>query len=446
MIASFSLARPLAVCGLIALLMAFPGEAAAHGFSVSYLRAEVEGQVVHVSFELDRDEAEERAGASNGGAGFAEYLDENLVFTSREGESDAWSPCEGDEEVRSVVLRETMFEFERDFRCRGAVHALRIRNTLFMETFSGHVFVADISLGERRQRLTFGRNRQTFEIGPIAEGTEDAAVDPAAGAPMDDSPADVPSGAVEPLDEDSSAEATEDAASTASTVDAETPASTARGAGPSATEDVEHAASSRGVFRDYLWQGMIHIWGGIDHVLFVLCLLLVVRRWKDLAVLVTSFTVAHSITLILGALAIVPLNEWMGTAFVESGIALSILYVSIENLWLTRSEGPDGSMDKSKRRVLLTFAFGLIHGFGFCGVLRDFGMPSGDLTTALLAFNLGVELGQLAIVLPVFPVLLLLTEQPRWTRAVVRFGSGPIAGIALLWFVERAFGLSFMPF
>lgn len=90
---------------------------------------------------------------------------------------------------------------------------------------------------------------------------------------------------------------------------------------------------------------MLHIWGGIDHFLFVLSLLLVVRRWKDLALLVTSFTVAHSITLILGALSIVPLEKWLGSAFVESTVALSIIYRHRANrLPSHTASGPQASM------------------------------------------------------------------------------------------------------
>ena len=174
------------------------------------------------------------------------------------------------------------------------------------------------------------------------------------------------------------------------------------------------------VFRDYLWQGVLHIWGGIDHVLFVLSLLLVVRRWRELALLVTSFTVAHSITLILGALEIVPLERWLGSAFVESAIALSILYVALENLWLTRGHAAIGSLRQPQRRLVLTFLFGLVHGFGFSSVLRERGLPSADLVPALVAFNLGVELGQLAIVLPVFPIVLWLSRRPAWLRAAGR--------------------------
>ena len=166
---------------------------------------------------------------------------------------------------------------------------------------------------------------------------------------------------------------------------------------------------------------------GFDHILFVLSLLLVTKRWRDLAIVITGFTVAHSITLALGALDLVA----MPASIAEPLIAASIVYVALENIF----------RPKPRARLPVTFAFGLIHGFGFSGVLRDMGLPSANLVPSLLGFNLGVEVGQIAIVAPLFPFLLWL--QRHRTRAYRRTTIGTSAVFAVFgawWLVERLIG------
>ena len=176
--------------------------------------------------------------------------------------------------------------------------------------------------------------------------------------------------------------------------------------------------------------GVEHIFLGYDHILFLLSLI-VVCKFRDLVKIVTAFTVAHTITLILATLAYVQLPGRL----VETAIAATIVYVALENFWI-REGG---------RRWMLTFVFGLIHGFGFAGVLRELGLPKLGLVRSLLAFNVGVEVGQLAIVLLLFP---LAAGVARW-----KYGkyaqwaiSGAIAVCGLCWCVDRALGLGFMPF
>jgi hypothetical protein len=140
--------------------------------------------------------------------------------------------------------------------------------------------------------------------------------------------------------------------------------------------------------------------------------------------------VAHSITLILAATGTVSLP----TRLIEAGIALTIIYVAAENLWTTRRG----------HRWALVFAFGLVHGFGFANVLRELDLPTTGLIRSLLSFNVGVELGQLAIVLAMFPLLLLL-RRTRHAPAVAAMVSVVIALFGLAWFVDRAFALQFMP-
>jgi hypothetical protein len=145
---------------------------------------------------------------------------------------------------------------------------------------------------------------------------------------------------------------------------------------------------------------------------------------------ITSFTVAHSITLILAALKIVTLPQRL----IECGVAVTIVYVAVENLW----------RKNIRHRWVLTFFFGLIHGFSFANVLAGLGLPREATIRCLLSFNVGVEIGQLIIVLMALPLLLIVSKQtyaPQVKAAV----SLAVALFGLGWFIERAFGLGFMP-
>lgn len=191
--------------------------------------------------------------------------------------------------------------------------------------------------------------------------------------------------------------------------------------------------------------GVEHIFLGYDHILFLMSLL-VVARLRELIKIVTSFTVAHSITLILATLEVIELPSRV----VESAIAISIVYVSVENFWILArqsraSSDSATSPTKSSTRWRVTFLFGLIHGFGFAGVLRELGLPTVGLVRSLVAFNVGVEAGQLAIVLMMFPVMVLLSRSARHA-VVVRLASGAIALCGMGWLVDRVFGLGWMPF
>jgi hypothetical protein len=176
--------------------------------------------------------------------------------------------------------------------------------------------------------------------------------------------------------------------------------------------------------------GIEHIFLGYDHLMFLFALIVIGGRFADLVKIVTAFTVAHSITLILAALEILKLPPQI----IESGIALSIAYVAAENFVIAQSN----------HRWMLTFTFGLIHGFGFANVLRDLGLPTTGLVPSLLAFNVGVEIGQLCIVALFLPLTLWMAKQKFQRRVVFAFSS-VIFLFGLGWFVERAFGLAFMP-
>lgn len=196
------------------------------------------------------------------------------------------------------------------------------------------------------------------------------------------------------------------------------------------------------VFKRYVVEGAWHIWIGVDHVLFLLSLLLLaplaptrgrVTDWRgeakvrpafmDVLAVVTAFTVAHSITLGLSVLELLK----PPADLIEPAIALSVVAAAVNNL-LGRS---------SLKRWGLAFVFGLIHGFGFANVLLDLGLPGHQLALALAGFNLGVELGQIAIVLAFFPLAWALRNTAFYRWGVVVAGSAAIAVLGLAWTVQR---------
>lgn len=180
------------------------------------------------------------------------------------------------------------------------------------------------------------------------------------------------------------------------------------------------------VFVDYLFVGFDHIVPkGLDHILFVVGLFLLSTRLSPLLWQVTMFTLAHSVTLALGLLDIIRLPG----EIVEPLIAASILYVAIDNL-----RGPD----LGRARTAIVFAFGLLHGLGFAGVLSEYGLPPGQFVPALIAFNIGVEVGQIAVIALCFLAVGFWFGQRSWYRAVVVIpGSLVIGAIAAYWAVER---------
>jgi len=176
--------------------------------------------------------------------------------------------------------------------------------------------------------------------------------------------------------------------------------------------------------RQFIWLGVEHIFVGYDHILFLLGLILIGGRIANVVKIVTAFTVAHSITLILAALQVVTVPS----RIVESVIALSIVYIAIENFFVQESD----------QRWLISFAFGLMHGFGFANVLTELGLPPRGLIPSLLSFNVGVEIGQLAIVLVTFPCVLFVLKT-RWRKQFIYATSACILLFGTAWFVQRAF-------
>lgn len=199
------------------------------------------------------------------------------------------------------------------------------------------------------------------------------------------------------------------------------------------TASLERPARWSVFFRD----GMHHIWGGLDHILFLVALLLPLAmretaRWTARAAImlkmITAFTAAHSLTL---ALAV---TGWVNppARFVESIIAGSVLLAALNNLRPVWNE----------RAWVVAFLFGLFHGFGFAGPLLDAGLSGAAVLPALGLFNLGVEAGQLAIVAVALPVLALLARSECCRLGALRFGSMLIAALAGLWLMQRAFAVA----
>jgi hydrogenase/urease accessory protein HupE len=178
----------------------------------------------------------------------------------------------------------------------------------------------------------------------------------------------------------------------------------------------------------YLQLGFTHILPkGLDHILFVLGIFLLSLRLKPMLLQVTAFTLAHTLTLALTVYGLVALSP----RIVEPLIALSIAYVGIENV-VTR--------ELKRSRVVLVFAFGLLHGMGFAGVLSELGLPRSEFLTGVVAFNLGVEAGQLTVIGLAFLLIALPFRRFPWYRArIVIPASLLIAAVGLYWAIQRAF-------
>ncbi|WP_409345246.1 HupE/UreJ family protein [Paenibacillus sp. MBLB4367] len=173
---------------------------------------------------------------------------------------------------------------------------------------------------------------------------------------------------------------------------------------------------------EYLWVGMQHIWTGYDHLLFLCALIILPQRKREYLATLTAFTVGHSVTIILSALRIVVVPA----AVVEPLIALSIVYVAVENIW----------MKQLRWRWTLALGFGLIHGLGFAQILRDATVER--FVLALFSFNVGVEIGQIAVLAVLLPVLLLAARWKQY-RMMAYAISGLIVMIGGIWFVQRVF-------
>jgi hydrogenase/urease accessory protein HupE len=190
---------------------------------------------------------------------------------------------------------------------------------------------------------------------------------------------------------------------------------------PNPSSTVESTTSS---WFSFFKLGMLHILTGYDHLLFLLALLLRKQNFKQYAAIITSFTIAHSITISLAVLGIITLPS----RFVEAVIAFSIVYVALENIF--RKE--------IRHRWGLTFLFGLIHGLGFANILKEMNIPKSNLAIALVNFNIGIEVVQLALVLLVLPILNYIFKL-KSSGTIIKIGSIIVAALGAFWLIERLF-------
>ncbi|MEO8658976.1 MAG: HupE/UreJ family protein [Bryobacteraceae bacterium] len=178
--------------------------------------------------------------------------------------------------------------------------------------------------------------------------------------------------------------------------------------------------------------GFFHILDGTDHLLFLLCLVIPLRSWRPLVLVVTAFTIAHSFTLIAAAYNVVPDALWF-PPLIETLIAVSIVYMALENI----------AVPVPQRRWMMAFAFGLVHGFGFSFALRETLQFAGShLLTSLLSFNIGVELGQLLVLILLIPALTALFRFAVAERMGIIILSALVAHTGWHWMLERAAILS----
>lgn len=183
------------------------------------------------------------------------------------------------------------------------------------------------------------------------------------------------------------------------------------------------------VVKTYSKLGIEHILLGIDHLLFVLALIIITKgKWRILKT-ITAFTLAHSITLSLAAMGYVDFP----TPPVEAAIALSIVFLAVE---IIKNLNGKQSLT-SKKPWLVAFTFGLLHGFGFAGALADIGLPQLDIPIALAFFNVGVEIGQLAFVLVVLVLAKMLSLKKDWSLTIRKIPAYTIGSISVFWVIER---------
>ena len=181
---------------------------------------------------------------------------------------------------------------------------------------------------------------------------------------------------------------------------------------------------------DFIWKGMLHIFTGYDHILFLLSIILLSRKISKLLVVITAFTIAHSITLILASFHIVQISS----DIVEPAIAATIAFMAYRNIVELRND--EIVVSANIERWSLAFCFGLIHGLGFASALAESNIPQVFFVPSLLSFNVGIELGQLCILAVVLPILFLIDRAPQRKR-ILLFASCAIFALAAAWFSVR---------
>lgn len=346
------------------LALAIPGVASAHPFAVSHFDARTEGDRLAVTFRLDAISVDDLADRDAGP--LLDYLDARFAVTN------GGEPCP---RAATTERRDTRVHVNAVYQCGAELGVLAIESTLFLDEPTPHRVLGTLRHGGALERYLFGRSERTVrvELGKLRQ----------AGRSYD----------------------------TRQFRTATPP--------PGAFSQPAPQAPAPAGFTSFVGQGVTHVLGGLDHVLFVACLVLGVRRFRELVFVISAFTAAHSITLVLGGLGLV----YVSPAIVEPAIAASIVYAA-----LVRDD---------RHRLGVVFAFGLMHGFGFSGALHGLGLSAGETVPLLLGLNVGVELAQLLIVAPLWPLVLLLQRQPRADRYARAVASVAVAGLACVWLVQR---------
>lgn len=371
----------MALFTLFGLLLAAPAQA--HQTAISTLHVEIrpDDREVDLLLGISPDDLAEYLELDPNGDGYVDqselpvikpavgsYLSEKLAVFNDDRECEAPQPgfVEGPKRMPSLLFRYTA-------KCAGPLSEVTLENRVMLEAPRGYTHYGRIQLGEDIHTTVFNGDTPTYTV-ELVDSTE--------------------AGEDGKVGKDGKISKTF--------------------AEPSLWD----------VLAQYTWQGVLHILFGLDHVLFVILLLVAARQLRRLLWVVTTFTLAHSITLVASALELVSLSP----SVVEPLIALSIAWLAVE-LLLDREPG--------KHIFVLTFLFGLLHGFGFSYVLRDeVGLPTDTLMPALFSFNIGVELGQLAIVCLAFP-LVAWTRKQEWGRRATAVVATLVLLVALYWFVTR---------
>lgn len=294
-------------------------------------------------------------------------------------------------------------QYQFTFVCPAGMRELSIRYSLFFEKWPDHENFVRVFMAGQRQRMRFTAEQPTLSI-PVADLLRQWGSSLASGF-FDSDP------------------------NYRFSLDAQAPDNPVPG--------IQEVQPSLGrlqlsqVDPGFVSLGVKHIFAGFDHVLFIVGLVMLARRGRELLALVTAFTVAHAVTMALSTLGILRLDP----RWTEPMIALTIVYIGVENLLMlyrVRDAGTHSRRSAHWRRIGLVFVFGLIHGVGFSYVLREMGLRE-DLLGALLYFNAGVELGQIGIIAVTLPALL-LWDRARWGRhfSVAVSAAVTLIGAALL--------------
>ncbi|MEM7160076.1 MAG: HupE/UreJ family protein [Myxococcota bacterium] len=395
--------------------------ALAHPTSISSVAVVTQGSAMDVELRLHADSVidmlEYRTGATVHRANFETEQDALLSYL--DGRFEVYGDEQPCPRSKTAPLHydagADRVQVRAEYQCPTTPRNLRLESWLFRDSDVPHQIVATVVHQRASARYLFidGETTARVDLGRMRPADNGAI--PFIGGRM----ATPPSGAFSKTT--SKTETGVDNTSTTSILPSAPVSVSSISHSPSTPSD--STTASTGLARD-IWLGVIHILGGLDHVLFVLCLLLATTTLRKLAVVITSFTIAHSITLVLGAMGLVVVSPRL----VEPVIALSIVWVAIE-----------GIMRKDPQaRPAAAFGFGLAHGLGFCSVLMGLGLTGGELGMALVGFNVGVELGQLAVVVTIWPLWIWAQRNhPELAAKGRRVVHVLVALVATLWFFER---------